>query len=208
MEIWAYGKQHRINQKGDGGRPAAAGNWSCVCSVSVARKSRCSKRGMTALRRADVPNSTPICLGSRPQRIMVLLCAAMGLLWLPRVRVGATEVHNDRLWEGLWFSLHLWAPKYGNRMGHWSPSLLPNSSSALTGMNEEHLKILQMWRNWSFAMRTMTSHAFFYQQSTAGSFMASVCDKIYSVLTVCPGQQTIGKVQLQRWCAIPLQCQR
>lgn len=45
---------------------AAAEDSNFIFTVSLARKSRCSKRGMTGRRKADVLESTPACLGSSP----------------------------------------------------------------------------------------------------------------------------------------------
>lgn len=110
--------------------------------------------------------------GVQPRRIMVLLCAGMGSLGLPRVHVDATEVHNGRLFvtRAVVFFAFIGFLNRGTGWGHWSPSLLPNSSSARTevskqdvDMNEKYLKVSQMWKSWSFEMRTMTFYAFVYQ---------------------------------------------
>lgn len=94
--------------------------------------------------------------GVQPRRIMVLLCAAMGSLGLPQIYVDTTEVHNGRLFvmRVVVFFAFIGFLNRGMGWGHWSPSLLPNGSSAHmevskqdVDMNEKYLKILRMWKS-------------------------------------------------------------
>lgn len=116
MEMWLMEKWETAHNypSRDGGRMVTAGNSSCICSVSVVRRSCCRRRGMTGRWRADVPESTPICLGSSPGWWWCC-CAQWWARWGFLGFMGTLQkrARADYWWLGPWFSLHLSAFSVG-----------------------------------------------------------------------------------------------